>query len=186
MSNAASQLGRRSAPAESFYYIAYSGRRQVNVFVSLSSASRPLCRPARVDQRLLEEEAQYLPGGIGSSRIGVETRGTSARSGMAGSVDNPLLQDRPPALIVLHGATIGMPARHPVMRHAELQGWRGGLLRPSDDGDAIARVHRGVLITMEHDRRKLRRTSFGTQRVPGSAYGDSLCLPHGGERRRQI
>src|SRR5258708_26558521 len=106
-----------------------TGTALVDPHVSLSSAGR---------QRLLEEEAQHLPGGVGSSGIGVGARGTPARPGMAGSVDDPLLQDRPPARILLHGATIGMPAGDPPVLHTELHLRGPGLLRAGDDGVALA------------------------------------------------
>src|SRR6185437_374511 len=136
--------------------------------------------------RLLEEEAQHLPGGVGPPRIGVGPRRTAARPGMAGGMDDPLLQDRPPALIVLHGAAVGMPPGYLTMLHTELQVWRGGLLRPSDDGVTIAGMHGGVLIAMEHDRRNAPQICFAARGIAGSADRDALSLPHGGERRRQI
>ena len=57
---------------------------------------------------------------------------------MAGPVDDPLLQDRPPARIVLHGASKGMAAGHPTVLHTELQVRGRGPLCRSNDGVAIA------------------------------------------------
>ena len=46
--------------------------------------------------RLLEEEAEHLPRGVGPSRIGVGSGGAAARPGMAGAMDHPLLKHRLP------------------------------------------------------------------------------------------
>ncbi len=60
--------------------------------------------------RVLEEEAEHLPRGVGSSRIGVGAGGAAARPGMTSSVDDPLLEDRFPARGGKGGAAVGMAA----------------------------------------------------------------------------
>src|SRR5262249_41065065 len=132
--------------------------------------------------RLLEEEAQHLAGGIGASRIGVGAPGAPARPRMTAPVNEPLLEDRPPARITLHGAAVGMATGDSTVLHTYRE--RGGrqLLRASDDGVAIGRVDRGVLIAMENDCRNAAPVTFGTRGVSGWADGDRRWPPHGVER----
>ena len=101
-------------------------------------------------------------------------------------MNDPLLEDRPPACVSVEGAAVGMPAGHPTVLHACPQ--VHGRIRPrlSDDLIAVARVHRLVLISMEHDRRD-RSTVFPIgRRAVGSKHGYGLALPHNGECRVQV
>ena len=63
---------------------------------------------------MLEEEAQHFPRRVRPSRIGVGAGGTASRPGVAGTVNVPVLGDRPPARVGKDGAGIGMPVRAPV------------------------------------------------------------------------
>jgi hypothetical protein len=69
---------------------------------------------------VLEEEAEHLLRRVGPSRIGVGAGGTAAGPTMASSVNDPLLEDRPPACVV-KGAAVGMPAGYPSVLHPCLQ-----------------------------------------------------------------
>src|ERR1700736_7037308 len=78
-------------------------------------------RAVRPGMRVLEEEAEHLPRGFGPSRIGVGAGGAAARPTMARSVNDPLLEDRPPACVSVEGAAVGMPTGHPTVLHARPQ-----------------------------------------------------------------
>src|SRR6266851_4733227 len=137
----------------------------------------------KATQRALDEESEHLPRGVGPPRIGVGAGGTAARPGMAGSVDDPLLEDRPPARIDMDRAAVGVPAGHPTVLHCCLHIRGHGVPRLRDDLIAVARVHRGILIAMEHDRRDVAAVSLSTRGVAVSAHRH-CAVPHGGERRR--
>src|SRR5258707_9385353 len=149
---------------------------QTRARVGVSSAFR---------QRVLDEESEHLPRGVGPPRIGVGAGGTAARPGMAGSVDDPLLEDRPPARIDMDRAAVGVPAGHPTVLHCCLHIRGHGVPRLRDDLIAVARVHRGLLIAMEHDRRDVAAVSLSTRGVAVSAHRH-CAVPHGGERRREV
>ena len=70
---------------------------------------------------MIEEEAEHLLRGVGPSRIGVGAGGAAARPTMASSVNDPLLEDRPPACVSVKGAAVGMPAGYPAVLHRCLQ-----------------------------------------------------------------
>src|ERR1700732_2686284 len=96
---------------------------------------------------------------------------------MARSVNDPLLEDRPPACVSVEGAAVGMSAGYPTVLHARPQ--VHGRIRPrlGDDLIAVARVHRLVLISMEHDRRDRPTVSSIARRAVGSKHGYGLALP---------
>src|SRR5471032_1383858 len=103
------------------------------------------CRPisGRRWVLMLEEETQHLPRGVGASRIGERAGGAAARPGMTAAVNDPLLEDLPPARVAVERAAVGEPARRMANFDARLQvGCRRHRL--CDDVIAVARVHRRV------------------------------------------
>jgi hypothetical protein len=129
---------------------------------------------------VLKEEAEHLPRCVRSSRIGVGAGRTTARPGMAGAVDDPLLENYLPARVGVKCASVGMPARHPTVLSPGLQARDRGRPELRDDLIAVARMNRAVLIPMEHDCR---------DHLPvfsGSAHGYGLALAHGGERGGEV
>ena len=102
---------------------------------------------------VLEKEPEHLPCGIGPLRIGVGAGGAAARPGMPSAVDDPLLEDHLPAAVSVESAAISMPAGDPAVLHCGLQVGHRGRVGLRDDLIPVARVHRGVLIAVEHDRR---------------------------------
>ncbi len=135
---------------------------------------------------VLEEEPEHLPRGIGPLRIGVGPGGAAARPGMSGPVDDPVLEDRLSARVGVEPAAISMPTGYPTLlhrlpevRHRSCSGLR-------HDPIAVARVHRGIPIPMEHDRRNNPSRYLSTPRVAGSARGDGLTVLHCGECRGKI
>ncbi len=141
---------------------------------------------ARPGMRMLEEEAEHLPRSIGPSRIGEGASGAAARPTMASSVNDPLLEDRPPGCASVDGTAVGMPAGYSSVLHPDLQ--VHGHVRPRlrDDLIGVSRVHRLVLIPMEHDCRDDPPVLPTVRRAAGSAHGYGLALPHDGERRVQV
>ena len=134
--------------------------------------------------RMLEEEAEHLLRSIGPSRIGVGAGGAAARPTMASSVNDPLLEDRPPACVSVEGLAVGMPAGYPSVLHPGLQ--VHGHVRPRlrDDLIGVSRVHRVVLIPMEHDCRNDPPVLPTVRRAARSARG--RALPHNGKRRGHV
>jgi hypothetical protein len=55
---------------------------------------------------MVEEKANHLAACIWPSWIGVATQGTATRPSMAGSVDVPLLEDRPSLRVVVDGPRV--------------------------------------------------------------------------------
>src|ERR1700694_653329 len=100
---------------------------------------------------------------------------------MARSVNDPLLEDRPPACVSVEGAAGGLSARHPTVLHARPQVHDRSRPRLGDDLIAVARVHRLVLISMEHDRRDCPTVSPIARRAAGSKHGYGLALAANGE-----
>ena len=100
---------------------------------------------------MLEKEAEHLTRCIGPLRIGVRARRTPARPSMPGTAYDPLLEDHMAPGIAVEGAFIGAAAgRLTVLnRHSQIRGRRFPQLR--DHLVAIVRVHRAVLIAMEHN-----------------------------------
>src|ERR671918_2077286 len=72
-------------------------------------------RPRAFGRSVLEEEPEHLPRGIGPLRIGVGPGGAAARPGVAGAVDDPLLEDHLPARVSVKRAAVGMPAGYPTV-----------------------------------------------------------------------
>jgi hypothetical protein len=70
---------------------------------------------------------------------------------MAGAVDNPVLQDRLPARVGMERAPVGVPAGDPTVLHRCPQVRHRACPGLLDHPIAVARVHRAVLIPMEHD-----------------------------------
>ena len=104
---------------------------------------------------------------------------------MTGAVDDPLLEDRLPAGVGMKRAAVGVPAGHLAVLHGCLQTRGRGRHRLRDDLIAVARVHRRVLIAMEHDRRNVRRYPSALEALPDRRAG-LRALPHGGEGRRHV
>ena len=101
---------------------------------------------------MFEKEAEHLGGGVRSAGIGVRAGGAAARPGMAGAVNDPLLEYRLSARIPMEGTAVGAPAgRLPALDRRCQSAER--LSDLGDDLIAVARVHRGIPIAMEHDRR---------------------------------
>src|SRR5271157_1912442 len=73
---------------------------------------------ARCGMRVLKEEAEHLPRSVRPSRIGEGPGGAAARPCMAGSMDNPLLEDRLSACIGVEGAAVSMPPGRPAVLHS--------------------------------------------------------------------
>src|SRR6266404_8141234 len=105
------------------------------------TCSRGFGHAARPGMRMLEEEAEHLLRSIGTSRIGVGAGGAAARPTMASSVNDPLLEDRPPGCVSVDGTAVGMPAGYPSVLHPGLQ--VHGHVRPRlrDDLIGVSRVH---------------------------------------------
>ena len=60
--------------------------------------------------RVLEEEANHFPAGVGSAWIGVRSPRAAARPRVAGALKDPLLQQRPSRFVALNRANEGHPA----------------------------------------------------------------------------
>ena len=71
--------------------------------------------------RVLEEEAEHLPGGVRPARVGIGAGRAAARPGVPGAVDRPLLEQRPPGGIGVDGAAVGVAARHLTALHRRPQ-----------------------------------------------------------------
>src|SRR6266849_9187467 len=126
---------------------------------------------------MVEEKANHLAGCIGPSWIGEGTRGAATGPSMAGSVDVPLLEDRPSFRVVVDGAGVGESSRCLAAAHLRVQPLSD--LRVRDHLITVTGMNYGVLIAMEHDGRDNRRAFFTHRDV-------RAALAHGGERRRKI
>jgi hypothetical protein len=81
---------------------------------------------------VIEEETQHFPRRVRPARIGVGAGGTAARPGVAGTMNVPVLGDRPAAPVGNDGASVGMPVRDPSAKHLRCRTRRfGGLLENS-------------------------------------------------------
>src|SRR3990172_7886184 len=70
---------------------------------------------------LLEEKAKHLLCRIGPFRVSKRPGRAAARPCMTSSVNLPLLEDPPPARIMLDRARVGMPGGHTSMLHRSLE-----------------------------------------------------------------
>jgi hypothetical protein len=128
---------------------------------------------------MLEEETDHLAARIGSERVGERTGGASSRPGVARAVDQPALGGD-----ITTGSAVDETCELPSA--GDLPATAG--LRQATPGPdlvehplRIARVHRGVAIAVEHDRRErgpldevLRRWSLRS------------APPHRGERGAKV
>jgi hypothetical protein len=104
--------------------------------------------------RMLKEEADHFPAGIRSACIGVRALRTAAGPGMVGALQDPLLQNRSPAVIALDRAN----EAHAALRSAANDGCLEICpeLRLGDDVVAIQRIDRLIRVAMKHDGRNQR------------------------------
>jgi hypothetical protein len=72
---------------------------------------------------------------------------------MTGSMNDPLLEDHLPGRIMVEGAAVSSATGYPAMLNRHLQGGVRVLPKLRDDLIAVVRVHRRVVIPMEHNRR---------------------------------
>jgi hypothetical protein len=79
---------------------------------------------------------------VRADRLGAGT--ASARPGMPGAVDAPLLDDRLPAPINVESAAVGTPAGDPAVLHRCLQVGHRGRLGLRDD---LVAVHGGTVVS---------------------------------------
>ena len=117
--------------------------------------SRRLCTGMR------QEEADHLPAGVGSARVGVGAADTAARPSVARTVQDPLLKDLPTCLVELGRSGIGHAAWRLAMGNR--LGQRRILTCLDDDVVAVDGVDGPVGIAMEYDGRD--RPSFGPRRI---------------------
>src|SRR4051794_40838920 len=103
--------------------------------------------------RVVEEEAEHLARGVGPAGISVRSGRAPTRPGMAATMDKPLLKERLATGVGVQGTAIGMPAGYLTTLRPGLQASGCRRLRLRDDLVAIARVHRAVLVRVEHDGR---------------------------------
>src|SRR3712207_304709 len=116
----------------------------------------------RPSLRVLIEEPYHLRGGVWTLRIGVRTRGATARPRVPEPVDGPALEDDPPSGVAVGGAGVGVPAGCPSLTHRRARprcaylalatGGLGGAV-VLEQVVGVARVNRLVVIPVEHDRR---------------------------------
>src|SRR5271156_1668056 len=125
---------------------------------------------------MIEEETQHFSARVRPLRIGVRTGGTASRPGVAGTVNVPMLGDRPAARADNDRAGIGMAVAYSTAKYLRRRTLRFG--GPLHNSVAVLRVHRGVAIAVENDGRHL-RSGF-----PGCLVTASLV--HGDERRGKI
>src|SRR5581483_3791146 len=97
-----------------------------------------------------QEETQHFPCCVWPSRIGVRADRTAARPSVTGAMNIPVLGDHPAALVCNDGASIGMPIRYPSADHLPCGIRHFGLL---ENTVAVGRMHDGIAIAMENDRR---------------------------------
>ena len=133
--------------------------------------------------RMFEEEAEHLARGVGPPWIGVGAGGAAARPGMARSVDDPPLENRHPARVGVEDPAVGVPAGNLAALHSRRQADDLGRGRLRDDLFAVAGMHRGVLVAVEHDRRN---DSPGLPRAIRTAPGSDRAPAHGGKCRWQV
>src|SRR6266496_3843292 len=100
---------------------------------------------------MAEEKANHFATCIGPSWIGVTTQGTAPRPSMASSVYLPPLEYRAPPCINVEGSGVGMSSGYPTAMHVRLHARNN--IRLCDDVIAVARMHGGVAIAVEHDGR---------------------------------
>lgn len=145
----------------------------------------PLCRPGAW---VSLEESDHLARSIGPPGIGVGATVASTRPCVAGPVDTPLLQDAPPAGVLVHFAGIGVAIGHLSVLDGHLQTCRAVDRRPLRDHlVTVARVNLGIVISVEHDRRDDPRAWNRLEIVAVlSAAWHSGALAHRGERGRKV
>ena len=68
-------------------------------------------------------------------------------------MNNPLLEDHPPARIMVKGAAVGSATGYPAVLNRDLQLGVCVVPKLRDDLIAVVRVYRRVVIAMEYDRR---------------------------------
>src|SRR6201992_3480992 len=122
-----------------------------------------------------EEETQHLPCRVRPSWIGVRAGAAASRPGVAGTVNIPMLGDRPSPGVGKDHAGIGMPVGHRSTNHLRWPYRFGGL---PENSLAVVRMHRVVAVTMENDGR------YGRSAIH-NCFGLGP-LPHGDERGRKI
>ena len=122
---------------------AIAARAAINLILIRSPRRR-----GRLDP-VFEEEAQHLPRGVRSSRIGVGADRAASRPCVCGSMDFPVLKDCAPARVGMDRAGVGMSSGDPTAMH-RLSQVRDSH-RPRDDVIAVARMHRGVEIAVKND-----------------------------------
>jgi hypothetical protein len=132
---------------------------------------------------VFEEEAQHLPRGVRSSRIGEGASRATPRPCVCGSMDFPVLKHCAPARVGVDRAGIGMSSGDPTTMH-RLSRVRGSH-RPRDDMIAVARMNRGVAIAVKNDGWYRLPISKNRRNVAGQSIRQ-VTLLHGNERGRKV
>src|SRR6478735_4073647 len=121
----------------------------------------------------LEEEAQHLPTGVGPAWLGVRSGRATAGPSVAGSMQDPLLQNPSPALIHLNGAGVTHPSGRLTAGDGDLKIRRS--LRLGNDLIPVDGVDDHVAVTVKHDGRRRAAGPVALARFP---YAGRPALPH--------
>lgn len=98
--------------------------------------------PRGPGMRVLQEEAQHLACGVGPAPVGVGAGRAAAEPGVPGTVQDPLLDHRPPGAFRAQRAALGMAAGNAAL--LDVLADRRDLGRLRDDCVGVAGVHRAV------------------------------------------
>jgi hypothetical protein len=94
--------------------------------LSDSVRTRTLCQTALIHvPPVLQEEADHFLRGVWAARVGVEAGGAAAGPGMAGAMDELLLEQHFPTRVGVQRARVGMPAAHAPSAACVLSGIAG-------------------------------------------------------------
>ena len=143
-----------------------------------ASQSTPRSSHASSLGRVLKEEADHFPAGVGSARVSVRSGRATARPRTAGALKDPFLQHWPSAVVGLDRAHKGHASccsaandRRPEI-HCNM-----GL---GDDLVRIRRIDRLVAVAMKYN-----RWNCGPAHVGGSRSRTST-IAHGGKGGRKV
>ena len=130
---------------------------------------------------MLEEEAHHLATGVGPAWLGVRSGGATAGPRVAGPVQDPLLQNRSPALIHLNRA--GVTHSSGCLTASDGDPKIRRRLRLGNDLIPVDGVNDHVAVTVKHDGRHSAAGPVALTRFP---YAGRPALPHRLEGGRDI